>query len=57
MLVAIGCGSFAWFAVLSAAAVMRRRVGQRELRIVDALSGVGIMGFGGLLGWRAFHHS
>lgn len=58
MLAAIGCGSFAWFAALSAAvAIVRHRVGQRGLRIVDATSGLGTMGFGGLLGWRAFHHA
>ncbi len=58
LLAAIGCGSFAWFAVLSSAiAIVRRRVGQRGLRIADAVSGLGIMGFGGLLGWRAFRQS
>jgi len=36
---------------------VRSRVSQRGLRIVDAASGLGIMGFGGLLGWRAFHHA
>lgn len=58
LLAAIGCGSFTWFAVLSGAvAIVRRRVGQRGLRIADAISGVGIMGFGGLLGWRAARHA
>jgi putative LysE/RhtB family amino acid efflux pump len=54
LLAAIGCGSFTWFALLSGAvAVVRRRIGQRGLRIVDAVSGLAIMGFGGVLGWRA----
>jgi len=58
LLAAVGCGSFAWFAALSGAvAIVRRRVGQRGLRIADALSGLGIMGFGGLMGWRAIHHT
>jgi threonine/homoserine/homoserine lactone efflux protein len=58
LLAAIGCGSFAWFAALSAAvAIVRRRAGQRGLRIADALSGLGIMGFGGMLGWRAVRHA
>jgi threonine/homoserine/homoserine lactone efflux protein len=58
LLVAIGCGSFAWFAALSAAiAIVCRRVGYRGVRIADAVSGLGIMGFGGLLGWRAFRHT
>lgn len=27
------------------------------MRVADALSGLGITGFGGLLGWRAFRHT
>jgi len=58
LLAAVGCGSFAWFAALSGTvAIVRRRVGQRGLLIADALSGLGIMGFGGLLGWRAIRHT
>jgi hypothetical protein len=58
LLAAVGCGSFAWFAVLSGAvAIARRRIGPRGLRIGDGLSGLGIMGFGGLLGLRAFGHT
>ena len=57
LLAAIGFGSFAWFAALSgAAALVRRRVGERGLCMADALSGLGIMGFGGVLGWRALRH-
>jgi hypothetical protein len=58
LLAATGFGSFAWFATLSGAvAVVRRRVGERGLYIADALSGLGIMGFGGVLGWRALRHA
>jgi threonine/homoserine/homoserine lactone efflux protein len=58
LLAAVGIGSFAWFAALSGAvALVRRRVGPRGLRLADTLSGLGIMGFGGLLGWRAARHS
>ena len=58
LVAAIGCGSFTWYAVLSAAAaIARRRVGPRALRIADALSGLGVMGFGGLLGWRILRHA
>ena len=58
LLAGVGCGSFAWFATLSAAvALLRRRVGANGLRLADALSGLGIAGYGGLLGWRALHHS
>ena len=58
LVAAIGCGSFTWYAVLSAAAaIARRRVGPRALRIADALSGLGVMGFGGLLAWRTLRHA
>jgi hypothetical protein len=33
------------------------QVGPHGLRIADGLSGLGIMGFGGLLGRRAFRHT
>ena len=53
MLLGIGIGSFAWFAILATTAGrFRRRLTDRHLRVVDALSGTGIGAFGGLLGWR-----
>lgn len=53
LLAGIGCGSLGWFVVLSSGvALARRRVGERGLRIADAGSGMAIMGFAGLLGWR-----
>jgi threonine/homoserine/homoserine lactone efflux protein len=53
MLAGVGVGSFAWFAVLSiAAGRLGRRLSDRHLRAVDALSGTGIGAFGGLLAWR-----
>ncbi|MDA8322805.1 MAG: LysE family transporter [Actinomycetota bacterium] len=56
LLAGIGFGSFALFAALSVSvSIVRRHVGQRALRLVDAMSGLGIIGFGGLLGWRALH--
>jgi threonine/homoserine/homoserine lactone efflux protein len=58
LVAAIGCGSFIWYALLSsAAAIARRRIGPRALRIADALSGLGVIGFGGLLGWRTLRHA
>jgi putative LysE/RhtB family amino acid efflux pump len=46
-------GTFTWFSLLSGGlAVTRRRVGRRFLVAVDAASGVAILGFAGLLGWR-----
>jgi putative LysE/RhtB family amino acid efflux pump len=46
-------GSFAWMAILAAGlTIARRRIGERGLRALDAVSGSGIMLFGGLLAWR-----
>ncbi|HEX8742051.1 MAG TPA: LysE family transporter [Thermoleophilaceae bacterium] len=46
-------GSFVWMAALSGAlALVRRRIGDRGLRILDAASGTGLLVFAGLLGWR-----
>ncbi len=56
MLVGVGVGSMAWFTILSVGmAVLRRRVGQRGLRLADGLAGMGLLGFGGLLGWHTLH--
>lgn len=54
MLLGIGVGSFAWFAVLSGVTGrLGRRLSDRSLRLVDALSGSGIATFGGILAWRS----
>jgi len=56
MLAGVGIGSMAWFAILSVGmAVLRRRIGGRGLRLADGLAGLGLLGFGGLLGWQALH--
>ena len=53
MLLGVGVGSFAWFAVL---AIVTGRLGRRlrttHLRIADGLAGAGIATFGGILAWR-----
>ena len=51
-------GSFAWMAVLAAGlALVRQRVGDRGLRLLDVASGTGILVFAGLLGWRTIAES
>ncbi|MEA2473565.1 MAG: hypothetical protein QOE06_1480 [Thermoleophilaceae bacterium] len=46
-------GSFAWMTALAGAlSVVRRRIGVRGLRILDAASGTGLLAFALLLGWR-----
>jgi putative LysE/RhtB family amino acid efflux pump len=56
MLAGVGLGSMAWFTILSAGmALLRRRIGGRGLRLADALAGLGLVGFGGVLGWQALN--
>ncbi|WP_028067275.1 LysE family translocator [Solirubrobacter soli] len=55
LLAGVGLGSMAWMTVLTGGvSLLRRRVGDRMLRIVDGLAGVGLLGFGGLLALRTF---
>lgn len=50
----VGAGSFAWFVVLSSSlALTRRRIGPRALRLVDAGSGLCLLGFAGVVGYRS----
>lgn len=54
LLVGVGAGSLLWYSAFSTAvALVRRRIGNRLLRVVDVVSGLGLAGFGGLLGVRA----
>jgi putative LysE/RhtB family amino acid efflux pump len=49
----VGLGSVAWFTILSlSASLARRRVGNRTVQIVDVVSGAGILGFAGVLGYK-----
>jgi putative LysE/RhtB family amino acid efflux pump len=50
---AVCVGSFIWFVLLSAGTALGRRyVGERLVAAIDAISGLAIVGFAGLLGWR-----
>jgi putative LysE/RhtB family amino acid efflux pump len=59
LLAGVGLGSAAWYAVLIGALLLalrgqrRGRLGRRVLVTVDAVAGTALVGFGGLLGWRA----
>jgi len=49
----IGIGTFTWFVLLSGGlSLARRRIGDRLLVVVDAVSGAALLAFAGLLGWR-----
>jgi len=46
----VGVGSLTWVSALaSGTAVARRAVGRRTIRIADAIAGLGLVGFGGVL--------
>ena len=49
----MGIGSLAWMTVLTGGVSLAGRfVGDRMLRAVDGLAGIGLLGFGGLLAFR-----
>jgi putative LysE/RhtB family amino acid efflux pump len=50
-------GSLAWGASLSVVvALVRVRIGARALRAAEFVAGVGMLGFGGALGYATLHH-
>jgi putative LysE/RhtB family amino acid efflux pump len=54
LLAGVGAGSLAWMTVLTfGVALAGRRMGPRLLRGVDTVAGLGLLGFGALLGIRA----
>jgi threonine/homoserine/homoserine lactone efflux protein len=56
LLLGVGLGTLTWYGGFSTGvALIRRRVGERLLRFVDIASGCGLIGFGGLLGYRTLH--
>ena len=53
----VGTGTATWFTILSGGVGMaRRRVGPRLVAGVDVVSGLAVLGFAGLLGWRTATH-
>jgi putative LysE/RhtB family amino acid efflux pump len=53
LLAGVGLGSLSWMALLTGGVSLARRfVGDRLLRTVDGLAGVGLLSFGGLLAFR-----
>jgi putative LysE/RhtB family amino acid efflux pump len=53
LLCGIAAGSLGWFAVLAGGvALAGRRLGDRALQAADTVAGLGLVGFGGLLGLR-----
>jgi threonine/homoserine/homoserine lactone efflux protein len=56
VLLGVGLGTLTWYGGFAITVVLiRRRVGERLLRVVDVVSGIALIGFGGLLGYRTLH--
>src|SRR4051812_16794920 len=56
LLAGVGLGSMAWMTFLTGGvSLLRRWVGDRMLRTVDGLAGIGLLGFGGLLAYRTLN--
>ena len=58
MLGGVALGTLTAFTALSVlVALVRHRFGPRLLTTVDVVAGAGLLGFAGVLGWRAVHES
>jgi putative LysE/RhtB family amino acid efflux pump len=56
LLLGVALGTLTWYGGFSTAvALVRKRIGSRLVRLVDIASGAGLIGFGGLLGYRTLH--
>jgi putative LysE/RhtB family amino acid efflux pump len=54
LVLGVALGSLTWVTVLSCVvAVVRRAVGPRTVRLADGVAGLGLLTFGGVLGWKA----
>jgi putative LysE/RhtB family amino acid efflux pump len=56
LLLGVGLGTLTWYGGFSTVvALVRTQVGPRLLRFVDIVAGAALIGFGSLLGYRAFN--
>jgi putative LysE/RhtB family amino acid efflux pump len=54
LVLGVGIGSIVWTTALaSSTAVARRAIGERAIRVADAVAGMGLIGFGGALAHNA----
>lgn len=57
LVIGVPLGSLTWVSLLaSGMAVARRAIGTRAERVIEALAGVGLIGFGGALSYSAVEH-
>jgi putative LysE/RhtB family amino acid efflux pump len=58
LVMGVGLGSLTWMSLLATiVAVARKAAGPRTIRAVDGIAGVGLMGFGGALGYRTMRNN
>lgn len=58
LVVGVALGSLAWVTTLAAVvAIARRAAGPRTVRVADGIAGLGLITFGGVLGWRSVSRS
>ncbi len=58
LVMGVGVGSLTWMSLLATiVAVVRKAAGPRTIRAVDGFAGVGLMGFGGALGYRTLRNN
>jgi hypothetical protein len=56
LVLGVTVGSFCWGGLLSGAiALVRRRLGAGALAIAERVAGLGLLGFGGALGYATLH--
>ena len=52
----VGLGSLVWVGALATGtAIARRKVGERAIRVADSFAGMGMIGFGGALGYTTLN--
>jgi putative LysE/RhtB family amino acid efflux pump len=55
LVVGVALGSLCWVTILaSVVAVVGRAAGPRTVRLADGVAGLGLLTFGGVLGWKSF---
>jgi putative LysE/RhtB family amino acid efflux pump len=58
LILGVGLGSLTWVTALACGvAAVRRSIGARAVRVADGVAGLGLLAFGGAMGYGALHHS
>lgn len=58
LVIGVAAGSLTWMSALTlGVALVRRAAGPRAIRVADVMTGAGMLGFAGFLGYRSAHSS